>query len=154
MYSAGDAVAKVDGYIISVKDAESAVGQKRLVRIDEVGRTAGGRGADRPAAGEGGAPKPCRRAAEARQPRRRSEALPAKPLRQVARESRAAGRPRRAAGTPLTTPMRRLSRGRDEAAAGPRREPSRPRTRTAGPEAARDLTGTPRSPTARRSSRR
>ena len=40
MYSAGDAVAKVDGYIISVKDAESAVGQKRLVRIDEVGRTA------------------------------------------------------------------------------------------------------------------
>ena len=40
MYSAGDAVAKVDGYIISVKEAESAVGQKRLVRIDEVGRTA------------------------------------------------------------------------------------------------------------------
>ena len=40
MYSAGDAVAKVDGYIISVKEAQSAVGQKRLVRIDEVGRTA------------------------------------------------------------------------------------------------------------------
>jgi ribonuclease G len=40
MYSAGDAVAKVDGYIISVKEGESAVGQKRLVRIDEVGRTA------------------------------------------------------------------------------------------------------------------
>ena len=34
MYSAGDAVAKVDGYIISVKGAESAVGQKRLVRIE------------------------------------------------------------------------------------------------------------------------
>jgi ribonuclease G len=40
MYSPGDAVAKVDGYIISVKDAEQAVGEKRLVRIDEVGRTA------------------------------------------------------------------------------------------------------------------
>jgi ribonuclease G len=40
MYSAGDAVAKVDGYIISVKEGESAVGQKRLVRIEEVGRTA------------------------------------------------------------------------------------------------------------------
>jgi ribonuclease G len=40
MYSAGDAVAKVDGYIISVKDAERAVGQKRLVRIEQVGRTA------------------------------------------------------------------------------------------------------------------
>jgi ribonuclease G len=40
MYSAGDAVAKVDGYIISVKDATAAVGEKRLVRIEEVGRTA------------------------------------------------------------------------------------------------------------------
>ncbi len=39
MYSAGDAVAKVDGYIISVRGAETAVGQKRLVRIDQVGRT-------------------------------------------------------------------------------------------------------------------
>src|SRR5579875_3892172 len=40
MYNPGDAVAKVDGYIISVKEAGDAVGQKRLVRIDEVGRTA------------------------------------------------------------------------------------------------------------------
>jgi len=40
MYSPGDAVAKIDGYIISVKDATSAVGEKRLVRIEEVGRTA------------------------------------------------------------------------------------------------------------------
>ncbi len=39
MYSAGDAVAKVDGYIVSVRGAERAVGQKRLVRISEVGRT-------------------------------------------------------------------------------------------------------------------
>jgi ribonuclease G len=39
MYSAGDAVAKVDGYIISVKGGEGSVGYKRLVRIDEVGRT-------------------------------------------------------------------------------------------------------------------
>ena len=39
MYNAGDAVAKVDGYIIEVKGAEASVGQKRLVRIDEVGRT-------------------------------------------------------------------------------------------------------------------
>jgi ribonuclease G len=40
MYSPGDAVAKVDGYIISVKGAGGLVGSKRLVRIDEVGRTA------------------------------------------------------------------------------------------------------------------
>src|SRR6201996_9603360 len=39
MYSPGDAVAKVDGYIISVRGADGSVGQKRLVRIDEVGRT-------------------------------------------------------------------------------------------------------------------
>ncbi len=39
MYSAGDAVAKVDGYIISVRQADDAVGQKRLVRIEQVGRT-------------------------------------------------------------------------------------------------------------------
>jgi ribonuclease G len=39
MYSHGDAVAKIDGYIIAVKDATDAVGQKRLVRIEEVGRT-------------------------------------------------------------------------------------------------------------------
>ncbi|MGO9792533.1 MAG: Rne/Rng family ribonuclease [Solirubrobacteraceae bacterium] len=39
MYSPGDAVAKVDGYIIAVKNAEGSVGEKRLVRIEEVGRT-------------------------------------------------------------------------------------------------------------------
>ena len=40
MYSPGDAVAKIDGYIIAVRGAERLVGQKRLVRIEEVGRTA------------------------------------------------------------------------------------------------------------------
>jgi ribonuclease G len=40
MYSAGDAVAKIDGYIIAVKNAERFVGEKHLVRIEEVGRTA------------------------------------------------------------------------------------------------------------------
>jgi ribonuclease G len=39
MYNPHDAVAKVDGYIISVQGATDAVGQKRLVRIEEVGRT-------------------------------------------------------------------------------------------------------------------
>ncbi len=52
MYSPGDAVAKIDGYIISVKDATSAVGEKRLVRIEEVGRTSAvARLIDVPAAG-------------------------------------------------------------------------------------------------------
>ena len=40
MYSPGDAVAKIDGYIISVKGGGRHVGRKLLVRIEEVGRTA------------------------------------------------------------------------------------------------------------------
>jgi ribonuclease G len=39
MYSPGDAVAKIDGYIISVTGGGRHVGRKRLVRIEEVGRT-------------------------------------------------------------------------------------------------------------------
>ncbi len=39
MYDVDDAVAKIDGYIISIA-AAAGVGEKRLVRIDEVGRTA------------------------------------------------------------------------------------------------------------------
>ena len=40
MYSAGDAVAKIDGYIIQVKGGTRYVGEKHMVRIEEVGRTA------------------------------------------------------------------------------------------------------------------
>ncbi len=40
MYSPGDAVAKIDGYIISIIGGNKYVGEKHLVRIDEVGRTA------------------------------------------------------------------------------------------------------------------
>ena len=40
MYSPGDAVAKIDGYVISVIGGGPYVGEKHLVRIDEAGRTA------------------------------------------------------------------------------------------------------------------
>ncbi len=40
MYDADDAVAKLDGYIISIAGAAGQVGEKRMVRIDQVGRTA------------------------------------------------------------------------------------------------------------------
>jgi ribonuclease G len=40
MYSPGDAVAKVDGYMISIVGGERYVGQKQLVRIEEAGRNA------------------------------------------------------------------------------------------------------------------
>ncbi|HEX4625540.1 MAG TPA: ribonuclease E/G, partial [Solirubrobacteraceae bacterium] len=39
MYTEDDAVAKIDGYIISVAGGGGHVGEKRLVRIEEVGRT-------------------------------------------------------------------------------------------------------------------
>ncbi|MCW2998848.1 MAG: Rne/Rng family ribonuclease [Solirubrobacterales bacterium] len=40
MYNVDDAVAKVDGYIISVVGGGTCVGEKRLVRISDAGRTA------------------------------------------------------------------------------------------------------------------
>jgi ribonuclease G len=40
MYSPGDAVAKVDGYVISISGGGPYVGEKHLVRIEEAGRTA------------------------------------------------------------------------------------------------------------------
>ena len=40
MYKVDDAVAKVDGYIIEIAGGGKLVGEKRLVRIEEVGRTA------------------------------------------------------------------------------------------------------------------
>jgi ribonuclease G len=40
MYAEDDAVAKVDGYVISVAGAGRYIGQQRLVRIESVGRTA------------------------------------------------------------------------------------------------------------------
>jgi ribonuclease G len=39
MYNADDAVAKIDGYILSIEKGGAHVGEKRLVRIGEVGRT-------------------------------------------------------------------------------------------------------------------
>ena len=40
MYNDDDAVAKLDGYIVSVTGAGRMVGEKTLVRIDQVGRSA------------------------------------------------------------------------------------------------------------------
>ena len=40
MYDVDDAVAKIDGYIISIAGASPYVGENRMVRIDQVGRTA------------------------------------------------------------------------------------------------------------------
>jgi ribonuclease G len=90
MYNVDDAVAKIDGYIVSVTGGGRHVGQKRLVRIDEVGRTAavatlvdngngpagasgGGSDADDAAEGEDGVESAARRRGR-RGGRRRSRA--------------------------------------------------------------------------------
>jgi ribonuclease G len=39
MYNADDAIARVDSYIVSVAGGGPYVGQRRLVRIDEVARS-------------------------------------------------------------------------------------------------------------------
>jgi ribonuclease G len=39
MYNVDDAVARVDSYVVSVTGGGPFVGQRRLVRIDEVGRS-------------------------------------------------------------------------------------------------------------------
>src|SRR5258705_8741234 len=39
MYNEDDAVAKVDGYLIDVVNGVAFVGEKKLVRIEEAGRT-------------------------------------------------------------------------------------------------------------------
>jgi ribonuclease G len=58
MYEEDDAVAKVDGYVISVAGAGSLIGEKRLVRIDSVSRSAAtaslvGGAPPKPAGGDG-----------------------------------------------------------------------------------------------------
>jgi ribonuclease G len=72
MYDVDDAVAKLDGYIISIAGAARHVGEKRMVRIETVGRTA----ASALLLDESGevvrpAPRPAPRPA-AKRPRRRS----------------------------------------------------------------------------------
>jgi ribonuclease G len=65
MYNEDDAVAKLDGYVISVAGAASLVGEKKLVRIEKVGRSAA------QASLVGGPPSGDGDGGEPRRPRRR-----------------------------------------------------------------------------------
>ena len=70
MYNEDDAVAKIDGYIVSVTGAGRLIGEQRLVRIERIGRTA----ADASLVGEGpagGSPEPRDETEEDRSARRR-----------------------------------------------------------------------------------
>jgi ribonuclease G len=77
MYDVDDAVAKIDGYIISISGAAPHVGEKRMVRIDQVGRTAAS-ALLLDESGEVIAPAPRAAPAPARGPRPRKRA-PSKP---------------------------------------------------------------------------
>ncbi|HEX3277562.1 MAG TPA: TRAM domain-containing protein, partial [Thermoleophilaceae bacterium] len=54
MYNEDDAVAKLDGYVISVTGAASLVGERTLVHIDKVGRSAASASLVNPPEGAGG----------------------------------------------------------------------------------------------------
>ena len=65
MYAEDDAVAKIDGYVIAVAGAGPYIGEKRLVRIEAVGRTAAsGVLADAPTNGAGAGGSGRRRGAD------------------------------------------------------------------------------------------
>jgi ribonuclease G len=80
MYNEDDAVAKLDGYVISVTGAAPLVGEKRMVRIEKVGRSAAQAslvGGPPPADGNGGggeAPRSRRRGRRGGRRRRRTPA--------------------------------------------------------------------------------
>jgi len=131
MYAVDDAVAKVDGYIISVANGGAHVGEKRLVRIEEAGRTSAtavlvddhrspnGSGAEKPerkpaARGRPGPRAPSRRRPSRCQGRRRS--------REAGRRGRQAGRRWREGGhgrrwRRIDTPAPRRRGGRRRSAA-------------------------------------
>jgi ribonuclease G len=76
MYEVDDAVAKVDGYIISVVGGGAHVGEKRLVRIEEAGRSAATAVLveGQPASANGRAKAAARKAEEKPAPRKRGRA--------------------------------------------------------------------------------
>jgi ribonuclease G len=115
MYDVDDAVAKIDGYIISIAGAAPCVGEKRMVRIDQVGRTAASAllldeagevvvPAPRPAAREGGR---TRRRAPARSGTATKGAAEDKPLKAERAEKGAKGEQEEKPEKPT-----RLGRGR------------------------------------------
>ena len=54
MYNADDAVAKIDGYVVSVAGGGPHIGEKRMVRIEEAGRnSARATMLDAPGSGDG-----------------------------------------------------------------------------------------------------
>jgi ribonuclease G len=130
MYSEDDAVAKIDGYLIEVTDAIPFVGEKKLVRIEDAGRTAARAvlaGADAEAAREAteerrkARERSAKRAATVARTRRRreEEAAVAAPARGARRGDEEEGQAETAAAPVAGRALRRrrAAEDRDEAAA-------------------------------------
>jgi len=116
MYAVDDAVAKVDGYIISVTDGGAHVGEKRLVRIEEAGRTSATAvlvDDHRTSTNGAGSGKPDAKPA-ARRPARSSRAKPAA----KAGAKAASGDTKRGAGDAAAAGDDTAATGDDAAAAG------------------------------------
>jgi ribonuclease G len=138
MYEVDDAVAKIDGYIVSVAGGGAHVGEKRLVRIVEAGRTAASAVLVDNGAGEAAAPKRGGRAKRAAAPA--AAAAPASEDAEPAKKPRATRR-RKPAAEPVASDEGDAAEvaadvaadsgangapsGDDEPAAAPKRRPRR-----------------------------
>jgi ribonuclease G len=130
MYNPDDGVAKVDGYLISVTDGIGFVGEKKLVRIEEAGRTAAVAaltGADADVATEAAKERAAERKRVAERARRSAAAKRGAAARK-ARDEEAA-----AAAKPKAKPAKRRAK-----AAGDREadKPAKPKRRRAAAEPA------------------
>jgi ribonuclease G len=126
MYDEDDAVAKVDGYIISIAGAAAHVGEKRMIRIDQVGRTA----ASALLLDEDGevVAAPAR---PRRRPQRQGEGAP---------RSSSRGR-RRTAAADREDSEARAEAGLHESSAAIEEEPDQPPSNGSSPDAAGDSSG-------------
>ena len=111
MYEVDDAVAKIDGYIVSVAGGGAHVGEKRLVRIVEAGRTA----ASAVLVDNGASPTPAKAPAKPR-------ATATKPRATAAKRPAAARKPAAASAAPRRPP--RPTRTRRRRGRASRRKPA------------------------------
>jgi ribonuclease G len=132
MYDVDDAVAKIDGYIISIAGAATHVGEKRMVRIDQVGRTAAS-ALLLDESGEVVTPTPRASAAkDSGRPRRKPPAAPRSAAKGEEKPERRT-RGRRAVADPEDAETRREA-GLSEAPAKIDTEPEEEPTATAAPD--------------------
>jgi ribonuclease G len=141
MYNPDDGVAKVDGYLISVTNGIAFVGEKKLVRIEQAGRTAATAvltGADAAAAEEAATEREEERKRSDERARRSAAAKRGAASRKARQDAdKPAKAPAKAAKSddkPAPKPRRRKAATTDEPKADEAKTRGRRRRRTAKPE--------------------